>query len=126
MAGIMKIKTKLLCSLIVICLTYPLAGYSRDLFDNLPDPTRHKQITKKVVKKIIRQPLTLQSTLISKNYSHAIINNKTIVIGERIEGAKLLAIHPFEVVIEKRGKQYRLPLIAKGMVKKNGLTNNGD
>jgi len=126
MAGIMKIKTKLLCSLIVICLTYPLAGYSSDLIGNLPDPTRHKQITKKAVKKVIRQPLTLQSTMVSKNYSHAIINNKTILIGERIEGAKLLAIHPFEVVIEKHGKQHRLPLIARDVVKKYGLTNNGD
>ncbi len=115
----MNMKTKLICSLIMICLAYPLSvGHAADPFDNLPDPTRHhKKITKKAVKKIKqRPPLILQSTLISKNSSHAIINGKTVAVGERIEGATLLAINPFEVVIEQRGKQKRLQLLTTDVV----------
>ncbi len=128
MAGIMNMKVKLTCGLLLICLACPLtSGHAADPFDNLPDPTRHhKKIVKKAAKKVKQRPLILQATLISKDSSHAIINGKSVAIGERIEGATLLTINPFEVVIEKHGKQKQLRLMSKDVINKHGYVNNDD
>ncbi len=122
----MKFKTTLFCTLLSFSLIYPMEVSAADPFADLPDPTRYKQTPKKVVKKIKRKPLILQSTLISKGRSYAIINGKQVAIGERVNGATLLAINPFNVLIESRGQQKTLQLISTDVVHKQGRTINED
>ncbi len=126
----MNIKQNLICCLLTICLAFPLMGHAFDPFAGLPDPTRHKQTPKKTVKKVVKRvelkPLVLQSTLTSEGRSYAIINGKPVGIGERIEGATLLAINPFDVVVERQGQKIRLQLLAKEIVQENGQPTNKD
>ena len=113
--------------LLVIGLGLPLLGHGKDPFAGLPDPTRHKEPPpKKVVKKVERKSLILQSTLISDGYSHAVINGKAVAIGERIEGATLLSINPFNVELERRGHRITLKLLPTEVVRKKDHTISED
>ncbi len=114
---------KRLLVFIALCLGFPLSGHTADPFAGLPDPTRYKKTPKKVVKQVVRKPLILQSTLISDDRSYAIVNGKQVSIGERIEGARLLAINPYDIVIERRGREISLHLLKTGIVRKNGRSD---
>ncbi len=123
----MRNKNIFSCGLLIMILIYPLLSQASDPFAGLPDPTHYKKNTpKKVVKKIIRKPLTLQSTLISEDSSYAIINGKQIAIGGRIEGAKLLSINPFDVVVEQNGKTITLELLSTDVMRQNARMTNED
>jgi len=122
----MSTKTALSCSLLVISLALPFIGHASDPLAGLPDPTRHQQIQKKVVKKIVHQPLILQSTLIHEERRYAIINGKSLQIGERINGATLLTITPFEITLERHGQRQVLRLMTTGIVRKNEHSNHED
>ena len=114
----MNINRNIFIGLLTLCLTAPLSGHASDPFAGLPDPTRYKKTPKKIIKRVQLKPLVLQSTLISEQGSYAIINGKQVGIGERIDGATLLTINPFNVIVERRGRQETIHLIATGSVRK--------
>lgn len=126
MDGVISMKKKLLFALLVLALGYPFAGYSADPLANLPDPTRHKQKQKKAVKQVKQKSLILQSTLISDERSYAIINGESVAIGERIGGATLLTITPFEVVLLRHGQKRTLPLATTRIVREDNPEINDD
>jgi hypothetical protein len=122
----MSIKIKLSCSLLAISLVLPFLSHASDPFAGLPDPTRHKQTAKKVVKKVAHKPLVLQSTLISEDRSYAIINGKSVEIGERVNGATLLTINPFDVTVKRYGRRLTLRLMPTDIVRNSERSTNED
>ena len=114
----MNMKRNLIFGLLVIYLIVPSTGHASDPFAGLPDPTRYKKTPKKIIKKIQPKPLALQSTLISEQGSYAIMNGKQVGIGDRIDGARVLAINPFDVIVERRGRQETIQIITTGSVRK--------
>ena len=73
------------------------------------DPTR--PIAYKAPAKASEQSgLKLQSLLISKQRRQATINGKQVEEGDRIAGAKIIAIGPHGVTVERAGKRQQLKL----------------
>lgn len=54
----------------------------------------------------------LTSTLISPHRSVAIINDQVVLVGQEVDGARLVAIKPGRVLLSRAGKKIKLKLIA--------------
>ena len=94
------------------------AVYANKEIYQLPDPTRPQNIAPKYSSGQVRgkqatTPWTLESTLISENRRAAVINGRTYQIGESVRGAKIIAIEPYAIVLEKGSKQIRLRLLPR-------------
>ena len=55
----------------------------------------------------------LSSVRISSSRRSAIINDRTVEVGENINGAKVLAIYPSTVKLKKQGKIFSVRLISR-------------
>jgi hypothetical protein len=55
----------------------------------------------------------LQSTFVSTSRRLAVINGKSYAVGDRFGGAKIADIQPYEVVLERGGRETRLRLLPK-------------
>jgi MSHA biogenesis protein MshK len=82
------------------------------------DPTRPASLAVGNTSADISQPLKwkLTSTLIGPQRRVAIINDKIVQIGQKIDGAELVAVDAGSVMIRYSGKKIQLKLIA-GTVK---------
>ena len=76
--------------------------------------------TSKTVKKKEKNPvlkLSLQQTLVSNKRKFAVINGRTMTIGKKIRGAKLIKINHDNVVLTYGGKRYTLNLTFPSAIK---------
>lgn len=55
----------------------------------------------------------LQSTFVSASQRRAVIGGKTYTVGDKFGGATITEIQPYEVVLERSGRETRLRLLPK-------------
>lgn len=77
-----------------------------------PFQVLHQNISKKTYSRINAQ-LVLSGILYNKNNPVAIINKKTLRVGDKIENAKIIKINRRDVIIKENGKNITLT-ISKG------------
>lgn len=94
---------------------------AEDFLGGLPDPTRPSAPGERLVPVEARGGLLLQTTNISPGRRSAVINGKTLTEGERIGGAKLVAINPHEVTLSQNGRDVYLRLMP-ALVKQRAIT----
>ncbi len=80
----------------------------------LPDPTRPHQAGAAPVTALeaVAGP-ELQSTMISTVFRRAIISGLTYKVGDRIDGAVIADIQPYEVTLKQGGRETRLRLLPR-------------
>jgi MSHA biogenesis protein MshK len=97
------------------------AALAQDQWANLPDPTRPSNpwgIEKPAIAKSNQSShLTLDSTIISNERRLAIINGQTLGIGSLINGARIINITPYKVVLEENGHVVTLVLVSDKVIK---------
>jgi len=79
----------------------------------LDDPTRPPTAQSAKVHKAARKPLrwTLSSTLVSAQRRTAVINGRVVGVGEKINGARVVAILPSKVHLRRKGRDITLVLL---------------
>lgn len=78
---------------------------------DLPDPTRPSYIAG-------GDGLTLQSIIVSPGRRLAVIDGRAVKIGDRVGGAVVIDIRPYEVRLRRGGKEIALPLLSPLATKK--------
>lgn len=89
------------------CLLLALAGAAEAARDpTLPPPSQLPAATAEAP-----APLRLQAILrTSQGAAQAVINGQRLRVGEEVDGARLLAIYPRSVLIERQGQRQPLRL----------------
>lgn len=85
---------------------------AQDFLAGLPDPTRPSAPGERV-RAEIRDGMILQATSVSRDSRKAVINGKTLSEGDKIEGARLVAINPYEVTLSQSGREISLRLMPR-------------
>lgn len=62
-----------------------------------------------------RQPLTLQSTIVSPQRRLAVINSRIYLEGDKLDGARLVRILPGEVILVRGQDSIRLSLFGRSV-----------
>lgn len=89
-----------------------------DLFSSLPDPTRvDLPMKSKISNNNNHKPLVLQSTLISGKRRLAIINGRTVGVGDRVKHMTVVDILANEVVLRRGHRILRLALLTGDGIK---------
>ncbi len=57
-------------------------------------------------------PLRLQAIVRTSQAAQAVINGQSLRVGQRVDGARVLAIHSRSVLIERQGRRELLKLVA--------------
>lgn len=57
------------------------------------------------------EPLRLQAIVRTSQVAHVVINGQTLRVGQRVAGARVIAIHPRSVLIERQGRRELLRLV---------------
>lgn len=57
-------------------------------------------------------PLRLQAIVRTPHAAQAVINGQSLRVGERVDGARVVAINPRSVLIERQGRRELLKLVA--------------
>lgn len=81
----------------------------------LPDPTRPHQVgvaSPVTAREAVTGP-ELQSTMISTVFRRAIISGRTYKVGDKIDGAVIADIQPYEVTLKQGGRESRLRLLPR-------------
>ncbi|RMG51379.1 MAG: hypothetical protein D6717_12945 [Gammaproteobacteria bacterium] len=92
-------------------LLLPMAASAAD--EALPDPMQPPRIEVAAPAAKARAPRWyLSSVLVSPGRRVAIINGRAVAPGERVDGARVVAIHPERVILETRGRRIELRLPA--------------
>lgn len=78
---------------------------------DLPDPTRPSYIAG-------GDGLTLQSVIVSPGRRLAVIDGRAVKVGDRVGGAVVTDIRPYEVRLRRGGKEIALPLLSPLATKK--------
>ena len=135
----MKIK-KFSWSLILLCAITPFSGNASAITAAAPDkaaltvaiadptqpdfarntPPKKTKTVKSKGKRKRKSPipqLSLQQTLVSNKRKFAVINGRTMTIGKKIRGAKLIRINHNNVVLTYGGKRYTLNLTFPSAIK---------
>lgn len=86
----------------------PLAG-AADPFANMPDPTRPSG-WQDGSGSVARESLVLQSTRVSPQERIAVINGQRLAVGDRIQGATVTDIQPYQVTLQRGGRDLALRL----------------
>lgn len=68
--------------------------------DNLPDPTRPAGMSRAAARE--SGGGALQTTIVSPGRSLAVINGRTMSVGDKIGDATIVEIRPYEVVLRSR------------------------
>lgn len=96
--------------------------------ESLPDPTRPPGgvRTTTVGGVAVPQPSgpVLQSTLISPQRKTAVISGKSVQVGDTFQGATIVDITPYEVRMDRGGKETTLRLLPK-LAKEIGKVEKG-
>lgn len=97
----------------LIWLSVSVSTAADDL-KQLSDPTRPHQpgAAPADAREIVTGP-ELQSTMISLSFRRAIINGRTYKQGDKIDGAVITNIQPYEVTLKQGGRETRLRLLPK-------------
>lgn len=82
---------------------------AQDDWAALPDPTRPIGAARAAP----AGGLALQSTLVSPSRRIAVINGRTVGVGERIGDAVVADIRPYEVVLDRNGRETRLRMLPR-------------
>ena len=100
-------------SLWLVLLTLCLNGmaWAGDRLDNLPDPTRPSGVLESTGGMPAQQGFVLQGTTVSARQRVAVINGQRLTVGERIDGAIVAAIQPFQVTLQRAGRDITLRLL---------------
>ncbi|MEH6649059.1 MAG: hypothetical protein V7707_03425 [Motiliproteus sp.] len=91
------------------------------------DPTRPSSATATVsgaTTKNKKRSLRLQSIRVSDNSSRAVIDGKTVYLGSRIGGAKVISINLSSVVLQQGSERIQLGLGSTAKFKKNSQEVN--
>ncbi len=80
----------------------------------LPDPTRPQvgAETSVTARPTVAGP-ELQSTMISTAFRRAVISGRTYKLGDRVDGAVLADIQPYEVLLKRGNRETRLRLLPR-------------
>lgn len=85
-------------------------------FGGLPDPTRPQTGAEAP---LAAAPAAtgpeLQSTMISSSYRRAVISGRSYKLGDRVDGAVLTDIQPYEVTLKRGDRETRLRLFPRLM-----------
>lgn len=85
----------------------------------LEDPTRPPTADAKTSyvtpKKNKRSRWTLHSTLVSSSRRTAVINNRVVSLGDRINGATVVSIQPSSVRLRAKGREVTLVMLKKNI-----------
>ncbi len=68
----------------------------------------------------------LQSTMISLTFRRAVISGRTYKQGDKIDGAVITSIQPYEVTLKQGGRETRLRLLPKLTREPNVSTKKPD
>lgn len=83
--------------------------WAGDSLDGLADPSRPS--SEGVVSTVVPQGgLILQSTWISANQRVAIISGQRLAVGDRVQGATVTDIQPYQVTLQRAGRDIALRL----------------
>lgn len=95
--------------------------------ERLLDPTRPHQpgTVSAVAQEAITGP-ELQSTMISPTFRRAVISGRTYKQGDKIGGAVIISIQPYEVTLKQGGRETRLRLLPKLTREPNVSTKKPD
>jgi len=93
-------------------LASALPARAADVFDSLPDPTRPASASGESAPSVV-QGLVLQSVLIAPQRRLAVINGRTLAIGERFDGVTVIDIQPHEVVLKRASGELTLRLVPR-------------
>jgi hypothetical protein len=85
------------------------SGTFRDPFSNPFTPVQEDQSNKPKAKEIKLPPLAVQGISWGANYPTAIINNKVVKAGDKIEGVTILAIDNKEILVQYQEKNFQIP-----------------
>lgn len=104
---------------IVALLALPAAARA----ESLPDPTRpaNTAATVTIGGVVVNQPSgpVLQSTLVSPQRKSAVISGRQVKVGDTFQGATIVDITPYEVRMDRAGRETTLRLLPK-LVKDKG------
>lgn len=79
-----------------------------DSYDSLPDPTRPSGWQGREA-----TPAGVQSILISPQRKVAVVHGRTVTIGDRIGDAVVVDIRPYEVILNRGGRESRMRLVPR-------------
>jgi len=86
----------------------PVTGFA-DPFANLPDPTRPSG-WQDGIGSTANQGLVLQGTTVYASRRVAVISGQRLVVGDRVQGATVTEIQPFQVMLQRGGRDITLRL----------------
>ena len=92
----------------------------------MEDPTRPPTAKSKIYvspKKNKRPVWVLTSTLISAGRRTAVINDRVVARGDRINGARVMSIQPSVVRLRKNGREITLMMLKKNIKKLSRVAN---
>lgn len=98
-------------------------AHASEELGKLSDPTRPHQLGVDAPAST-REAATgpeLQSTMISATFRRAIISGRTYKLGDRMEGAVITGIQPYEVTLKQGGRETRLRLLPR-LTKEPGVS----
>ena len=90
-------------------LTAMTAAGAADPFANIPDPTRPSG-WHDGGGSTVNQGLVLQGTTISASRRIAVINGQRLAVGDRVQGATVVEVQPFQVRLQRAGRDITLRL----------------
>ena len=97
-----------------LVLASALPARAADLFDGLPDPTRPASVpgAGESAPRAVHG-LVLQSVLIAPQRRLAVINGRTLAVGESVDGVTVVDIQAHEVVVKRASGELTLRLVPR-------------
>lgn len=92
-----------------LALTAMNAAGAADPFVNLPDPTRPSG-WHDGGGPTVKQGLILQGTTVFANRRVAVINGQRLRVGDQVQGARVVEVQPFQVRLQRAGRDIVLRL----------------
>ena len=108
-----KMRAAAVCVIAFASLFTAGAATATPLNDPTRPPTAQTVTSHKAVRKQPRW--TLSSTLVSAQRRTAVINDRVVSVGEKINGARVLAIQPDSVRLRRHGSDITLVLLKKNV-----------
>jgi len=99
---------------LIVTLFCQLSAYAEALVDPTRPPS-HKASSKSLIGIKAAPKWVLSSTLIAPARRLAIINGKTVSVGQRVGTARVLSIEPSQVAIIEGNKEIVLRLLPDGL-----------
>ena len=110
-------KKQLFVWLVCVCWVFPAWGIAED--PTRPPIVKNKSVKPETKQKKIPKPKTktggwvLSSTLVASDRRTAVINDKVLSVGEKIDGAKVVGIQSGKVLLRRKNKTITLEIVKK-------------